>query len=389
MREKTAVALCALSSIIAIIATPDRHSEYARTYLLRVINKPVRIFRNIFASATPDYAECNGYKFEKVSSNVPFAARDGAGAVFHNGKLFLIGGWNPLDKQNFPLGTSNDVWSSDDYGKSWKEIKTNSFNENFNASSNDFEGRHTAGYLSHNGYIYVIGGDANQGYHINNIARSKDGISWEIVNENPPWAPRGLHITFAIGDYMYVLGGQTMPKFATQTKNLSETYFRDLWKSKDGMNWKKVDLKFSIKPRGGVGGSGFVNRDLIVIPGGFTYENIINESRDVWSTALIASSLNPEEFKEVQMQPKSELKYQYADTGVYDRKFWIIGGAKRTLGNTNDVWSSLDGINWEELKCSPLTPTHATSVWSTPQGIYIGAGNGWSKDIFKLSKTSS
>ena len=42
------------------------------------------------------------YQIRLVNKNAPFAARDGAGAVFHEDKLFLIGGWNALDKKNFP-----------------------------------------------------------------------------------------------------------------------------------------------------------------------------------------------------------------------------------------------------------------------------------------------
>ena len=181
-----------------------------------------------------------------------------------------------------------------------------------------------------------------------------------------------------------------MPKLAFKNTNLSETYYRDLWRSRDGKDWEKVNLKHPITPTGGIGGDGFTLGDKIVIPGGFTYDNIVNKERDLWSTALISRD-NPEELVEVQMNPASLLKFVYSNTATYDNKLWLIGGAKRVglsgiYRNTNEVWNSLDGINWNQLKCSPLAPTHATSIWSTPQGIYVGAGNGWSKEIYRISR---
>ena len=56
------------------------------------------------------------YQIRLVNKNAPFSARDGADAVFHENKLFLLSGWNGEDKEHFPKYTSNDVWISQDFG---------------------------------------------------------------------------------------------------------------------------------------------------------------------------------------------------------------------------------------------------------------------------------
>ena len=329
--------------------------------------------------------EFGDYRITRQNRNVPFAVRDGAGALFNDDKLYLIGGWNPSDKNNFPLTTSNDVWSSSDDGTTWRLIKPNTFSlSEFEES--DWKGRHTAGYVVHNDEMYIIGGDANQGYHIDDIWKSTDGENWELVNRNPPFAPRALHLSFAYRGFIYVIGGQTMPKFVTDPIN--EIYYRDIWRSQDGVDWQLVTVKSDFfGPRGGYGGSGFVLNDEVYVLGGFTYDNIINKERDVW-TDVWKSSGDLSHWIKVGNIPTdaSGNGFMYHDTAVFDNKLWIIGGSRKNHGNTNEIWQTENGAAWNTFNCSPIAPTHATSVFSTPRGIVIAAGNGWSKEVWKISK---
>ena len=92
------------------------------------------------ASVAPEY------EWIQVASNAQFAPRDGAGALVFDKKMWLLGGWNPGDKQHFPRICNNEVWSSTD-GAAWSLIKPNTFwDANFD-STKDWEGRHTAGYV--------------------------------------------------------------------------------------------------------------------------------------------------------------------------------------------------------------------------------------------------
>src|SRR2546422_5462948 len=84
------------------------------------------------------------YAWERVTAKAPFAPRDGAGALTFQGRMWLLGGWNPGDKKHFPRTCNNEVWSSAD-GKEWRLDKANSFLDKTFDPSKDWEGRHTAG----------------------------------------------------------------------------------------------------------------------------------------------------------------------------------------------------------------------------------------------------
>ena len=326
------------------------------------------------------------YRIKLQSNKAPFAARDGAGAYYLNNDLYLVGGWNPNDKINFPKITSNDVWKSADYGISWTQIKANSFVSD-NHSIKDWKGRHSAGYVVHNNEMFLIGGDANQGYHIDDIWKSKDGASWEMVNSRPPWAPRTLHLTFSYKEFIYVIGGQTMPKFVKDV-NLDEIYYRDVWRSTDGKDWEKIEVTTDFfSPRGGYGGAGFVLNDEVYVTGGFTYDNLVNKERDIW-TDIWKSSGNLQEWEKIGQIPMDDKGngFQFHDMAVFDEKLWIIGGARIGTGNTNEIYASSNGASWGKIECSPLKPTHATSVFSTGDSIVITAGNGWSRRVWRISK---
>ena len=332
--------------------------------------------------------EHGNYQVDLINKKVPFAPRDGAGAVVLNDELYLIGGWNPYDKKNFPNLTSNDVWKSSDYGITWRQIKRNTYDKNFTKSNDDWEGRHNAGYIIKDGYIYIVGGDVNSaGDYVSDIWRSKDGVNWQLVNAKPPFSPRVKSLTFVYRDNIYVVGGQTDTLRSNEIHN--ETYYRDIWKSGDGFDWAKLDLNKSniFFPRGGYGGSGFVLNDKVYIIGGFTDEGLVSKNRNVWIDVW-SSKDDLTEWYQVGLTP---VDYKgngvlYHDTAVYDNKLWIIGGFRSDLRNTNDVWYSNAGDKWSSLKCIPFPPTHSTSVWSTSKGIVVAAGNGWSDQVFMIMK---
>lgn len=329
------------------------------------------------------------YSMRLMTEEVPFPVRDGAGAITIDDSIYLIGGWNLDDKDHFPRITSNDVWVSQDLGQTWENLKPNTYDQSFR-SGTDWEGRHCAGYVTLNRWMYIVGGDANQGYHINDVWRSRDGIRWELVNANPPWSPRALHLTFTYRDKMYVVGGQTMPRFL-RSQDVNEIYYRDVWESQDGIEWKKVGLQGDLfSPRGGYGGSGFVLNDEVFIVGGFSYEGLVNCGRvvqkDIWKSSKDLSRW--ELVGELPMGDDGK-GIMYHDTATFDGALWVIGGASVGIGNTNTIWFTYNGVDWNRVPRSPLSPTHATSVWSTPRGIVIAAGNGWSKQVWLIERSDA
>lgn len=102
----------------------------------------------------------NAYRWEQVTPQAAFAPRDGAGALTYQGRMWLLGGWNPGDKVNFPRICNNEVWASKD-GKTWTLVKPNTFRDASFDPASDWEGRHTAGYVVFKDRMWIVGGDEN------------------------------------------------------------------------------------------------------------------------------------------------------------------------------------------------------------------------------------
>ena len=307
------------------------------------------------------------YEWHCVTENAAFAARDGAGALVFQDKMWLLGGWNPGDKVHFPLICNSEVWSSTD-GDSWTL-------ENPQAP---WEGRHTAGYVVHDGRMWIVGGDCNQGHYQNDVWSSEDGIHWELANEHVPWAPRVLHYTLAFDSRIWVMGGQTIPNFA----DADEVFHNDVWSSDDGVNWTQVTENAPWVPRGMIGGAAVHDNKMWILGGG-TYDTPATPMRnfynDVWSSD---DGTNWEQHTaHAPWTPR-----QYHEVAAFDDHLWVLEGYAAESGNRRDVWYSPDGVNWTELPDTPWAPRHAGSVFVYDGSLWMVAGNNMEPDAWRLSR---
>ena len=308
------------------------------------------------------------YEWCCVTENAAFAARDGAGALVFQDKMWLLGGWNPGDKVHFPLICNSEIWSSVD-GASWTL-------ENPQAP---WEGRHTAGYVVHNGRMWIVGGDCNQGHYQNDVWSSADGIHWELANDHVLWAPRVLHYTLAFDGRIWVMGGQTIPNFA----DADEVFHNDVWSSDDGVNWTQITESAPWVPRGMIGGAA-VHDNRMWILGGGTYDTPATPMRnfynDVWSSD---DGINWEQHTaHAPWTPR-----QYHEVAAFDDHLWVLEGYAAESGNRRDVWYSPDGVNWTELPDTPWATRHAGSVFVYDGSLWMVAGNNMEPDAWRLSRS--
>jgi len=307
------------------------------------------------------------YQWTKITEQAPFAARDGAGALVFHGKMWLLGGWNPGDKQHFPKICNSEVWSSTD-GKDWT----------LELLQAPWEGRHTAGYVVFKDRMWIVGGDPIQGHYQPDVWDSADGVHWDRIAETTPWNPRALHYTLVFQDKIWVIGGQTLPQFAPA----EEIFYADVWNSDDGKNWTKVADNLPWAPRAQIGGSAVKDGKMWILGGG-TYDTAGKPQRnfynDVWSsedgaqwTQVAAATPWP---------PR-----QYHDIAVFDGNLWVMEGYQAGIGNSNDVWYSPDGVQWTEVPDTPWLPRHAASVFVYDNALWMVAGNNMTPDVWKLTR---
>ena len=318
------------------------------------------------------------YIWSRVTSKAAFAARDGAGALVFRDEMWLLGGWNPRDKVNFPRICNNEVWRSRD-GAAWTLAKPNTFLDDRFDATRDWEGRHTGGYAIYKGRMWVIGGDPNQGHYQSDVWNSSDGQGWSFVNRGRPvpWGPRVLHHTVVFKGWIWILGGQTLPGFAPAT----EQFYRDVWRTADGVSWSRVVPQEPYwSARGMIGGSA-VFKERIWILGGGTYDTPATPKRafynDVWSSADgVHWELHA---KSAPWSPR-----QYHDVAVFDDRLWVLEGYDGR--NRSDVWHSADGVEWHEVKGTPWNPRHAASVFVHDGALWIVAGSHMRSDVWKLQR---
>ena len=315
----------------------------------------------------PQVSKPARYDWTCATRDAAFAARDGAGALVFEDKMWLLGGWNPEDKVHFSVKghTNSEVWSSTD-GAAWTLVNPRA----------PWEGRHTAGYVVHRGRMWVIGGDPLRGHYQNDVWTSADGVRWDKVADRVPWAPRALHHTVEFKGKIWVMGGQTIPPYAPEP----EAFYNDVWCTEDGVSWTRVLEHAPWSPRGMIGGSAVLNGRMWILGGG-TYDTPLKPKRnyynDVWSSA---DGVHWE--KVLDHAPWAGR--QYHDVAAFDGRLWVLEGWSGR--NRADVWWSEDGKSWFEVPDTPWPPRHASSIFVYRNALWVVAGNNMTPDAWKLTR---
>lgn len=310
------------------------------------------------------------YQWENVLPNAPFAPRDGAGALVFKNKMWLFGGWNPQDQINFPNDCNSEVWSSRD-GRMWELVNCCA----------PWEKRHTAGWVVHDGKMWLLGGDCIQGHYQSDVWNTEDGISWKKISGSPPWGERVLHYVASHHGRMWVMGGQ---KVTAKLKShirwdgpTEEICYNDVWSSEDGITWRMEMEHAPWQPRGEIGGNAVKDEFVWLIGGGIYYERYYPE---VWRTSNGCNWENILRF--APWYPR-----YYHEVAVFDDRLWILGGI--TESNRADTWYSSDGLNWYECSNVSWPPRHASSVFVFENSLWVVAGNkegnACRNDIWRLS----
>lgn len=385
--------------------------------VFRILGDSTRPAKRAETSDIPfEPSQRRSYQWVQVTPNAAFGPRDGAGGIVHNGKMWLLGGWNG---ERFPRVTANDVWSSTD-GAQWVLEKPNTFVDAATFGRNDWEGRHFAGYHSFNGKMWIVGGDPNQGYYQTDVWSSENGRDWTRTdkhtvtpridpNGNPypltdarpveesTFGLRTAQITAAFSGRLWVMGGQRVEQFVNpEWPGAPAKAFDDVWTSVDGTTFEQVKTEGPLwSPRGYVSEAVEHDGRLWIVGGGLHDDPGAGRARrsyysDVWSTkdgARWEVALNEPPFS-----PRI-----WHNVKAFDGRLWLINGYDgdvlgqgRLADNREDVWYSVDGKNWYDASPpAPFVGRHAGTAWVYNGALYVGSGNAirgtWHADVWRLT----
>lgn len=295
-------------------------------------------------------------QWRQIAATSNFPPADGIGLVNLNGVLYQFGGWGP---GSFPVPyTHNQVRLSIDGGRTWVRI-----------ADAPWERRHTFAQVTHNGKVFVIGGDANSAHYqfdIWSATQDEDlNLVWELKNSNaaPLSQGRVLFQAFSHDDKIWIMGGQTIDDFSPPTgpANPPSTkpggpYYDDVWSSSDeGETWALVSTGNPWAPVGLIGGAPVKDGYMWLIGGG-AYDTEGNPrvyKNSAWR------SMDGVEWEEVVSSALFSGR-QYHNVNVFKGEFVVIAGYRN--GNLADAYASPDAVNWRNLGVVPWQARHAASV---------------------------
>ena len=229
--------------------------------------------------------------------------------------------------------------------------------------------RDSSGEVVFNDAMYLMGGwfDSYKPYP-RDVWRSTDGSEWTRVVEQAPWTSADLPMTAVFNDGIWFMGGW----YNGRLPGAKAT--NEIWSSRDGANWERVDTANCWSPRFAAGTAVFKGRLWVL--GGLVENFASTEAdrrNDVWSTADGKNWIC--ETEHAPWSPRA-----YHGVVVMNGKLWVIGGGNYLpeYAAKSDVWCSEDGKNWTQV--TDAAPWHPR-IWfsSVVYRDHMWVLGGWSK----------
>lgn len=233
--------------------------------------------------------------------------------------------------------------------------------------------RDSCGECVLNGRMYLIGGWLNSFEDgPRDVWSSADGKEWKLETKSAPWKHADLSTTLVFDKKMWLMGGWHGGRLEHATAS------NETWSSTDGANWKQETAAAGWSPRLGAAGVVFKNRMWIL--GGlakYYFGDDKDLHNDVWSSA--------DGVKWEQATPAAPWPARaYHGAAALGDKMYIFSGGNYLPGykTFNDVWSSTDGKEWvRETEKAPWEGR----IWFTTE-VYRGRMwliGGWSNNPFR------
>lgn len=190
-----------------------------------------------------------------------------------------------------------------------------------------------------------------QSTYFNDLWSSFDGKNWKLEREHAEFPTVRSHSVVSYKGALYQYGGWS-PEYGN-------TYAMGIWKSEDGLTWKRVVEKPDYPDREGQ--KVFEFKGKLWLVGGVNYF-ARKTYNDVWS------SEDGIHWTQVTVHAPWPSRWDH-DVGLFKGKMWVAGGMAQGEIGYGDVWSSEDGITWNQV--TPLAP------WGKRQGQEIVTYRGY------------
>ncbi len=250
--------------------------------------------------------------------------------VTQEGTPYLIGGWNES-------GMTSSVLRVQDCGSIIEVVR----------ESSEWEERGFFPSVHINNLTYIFGGfqyipPSNV---LGDVWMSPNMTDWDLVAVDPSWEQREAHGVVFHQEEFYLFGGVTYfrpeKSFGLGADNPSHLrVFGDVWRSQDGFTWSNVLENSPWGPRRSFS-YGVKDGYIYMWGGGNDEQNKI--FNDVWR------SVDGVSWEQVSHNTAWSPRFLGNHVPVIDGKLWVIGGNSSTdkLVALNDVWVSVDGLDWE------------------------------------------
>mgnify|MGYP006317690177 CR=1 FL=1 len=208
--------------------------------------------------------------------------------------------------------------------------------------------------------IWVAGGVDSSSYK-NDVWSSPDGIIWTKVINNAPWSPRISHTILSYNSKIWIIGGD----------DGNSGMGNDVWSSPDGISWTQETntAPWSVTPWGSYfgrsGHTSLVFDNKMWVIGGDVFGVVKN---DVWS------SIDGINWTQVSQNTPWQARSEHASV-IFNNKIWVSAGNDYNTPFLNTVWSSLDGINWTQFPSTLLPSRSMHQMYSLNGSMFILGGN--------------
>lgn len=228
--------------------------------------------------------------------------------------------------------------------------------------------RDSSGEVTFDNQLWIFGG-WHDSYSAppRDVWSSRDGQNWTQVTAEAPWKFSDLPMTATFQNRMWLMGGW----YNGRLEGHGAT--SEVWSSTDGKDWTLATPQAGWSPRIAAGLVVFKGR-LWVLGGSENYYFGDRSSlkNDVWSSA---DGVHWEQATAA--APWAPRAYHQAV--VHDGRIWVMGGGNYVpeYEAHNDVWSSADGIHWEQVTANaPWHPRLWFSAVSWRDHLWVLGG--WS-----------